>query len=437
MRYKFGLFFIFLYFLHFSTFAIDESVITLDESAEAPKIEKIKGYIEESPYLVNPKYRTKLEDRGIDIQSSYMTNSFVMRNRENHTTKGAYQGLYNLSVDLDSEKLNLYKGGKLHILYQVGNKGRNSMEFLNTYSDMSSYDPMKSINQISELYYEQSFNSDAAFIPKRNKCKLHPSGDISNLQKQICQEQSLKDDILNLKIGKQDANADFQALGTGFEFLNLSFSFIDNTPMPLFPSQQMGIRARIKLPKEIYIQNGFYDGNLKIGAGPKSFFTGENDYLNMTEIYKLTDFKGKEGKYLIGDWIKTSDKTNYGFYAGFEQKLTDRFEDKSGGLSAFGQFGYARNSINDVPYYAGGGFVFKGITKKRKDDSVGIAFGWHQFNKILHKTEHATAEKVIELFYKIKLTEFLYIQPDIQYIMKPSGSEKDAFGFGLRTCITF
>lgn len=403
MRYKFGLFFIFLYFLHFSTFAIDESVITLDESAEAPKIEKIKGYIEESPYLVNPKYRTKLEDRGIDIQSSYMTNSFVMRNRENHTTKGAYQGLYNLSVDLDSEKLNLYKGGKLHILYQVGNKGRNSMEFLNTYSDMSSYDPMKSINQISELYYEQS----------------------------------LKDDILNLKIGKQDANADFQALGTGFEFLNLSFSFIDNTPMPLFPSQQMGIRARIKLPKEIYIQNGFYDGNLKIGAGPKSFFTGENDYLNMTEIYKLTDFKGKEGKYLIGDWIKTSDKTNYGFYAGFEQKLTDRFEDKSGGLSAFGQFGYARNSINDVPYYAGGGFVFKGITKKRKDDSVGIAFGWHQFNKILHKTEHATAEKVIELFYKIKLTEFLYIQPDIQYIMKPSGSEKDAFAFGLRTCITF
>ena len=405
MRYRLfiKLFLVLIYISYLPVFAIDENAITLDEGAEAPKTEKIKGYIEESPYLVNPKYRTKLEDRGIDIQSSYMTNSFVMRNRENHSTKGTYQGLYNLSVDLDSEKLNLYKGGKLHILYQVGNKGRNSMEFLNTYSDMSSYDPMKSINQISELYYEQS----------------------------------IKEDLLNLKIGKQDANADFQALNTGFEFLNLSFSFIDNTPMPLFPSQQMGVRARIKLPKEIYIQNGFYDGNLKIGAGPKSFFTGENDYLNMTEIYKLTDFKGKEGKYLVGDWIKTSDKTNYGFYAGFEQKLTDKFEDKSGGLTAFGQFGYGRNSINDVPYYAGGGFVFKGITKKRKEDSVGIAFGWHQFNETLHKTEHKTAEKVIELFYKIKLTEFLYIQPDIQYIMKPSGSEKDAFALGLRTCITF
>ena len=55
----------------------------------------------------------------------------------------------------------------------------------------------------------------------------------------------------------------------------------------------------------------------------------------MTEIYKLTDFKGKEGKYLIGDWIKTEEKENYGIYAGFEQKLTDRFEDKSGGLSLF------------------------------------------------------------------------------------------------------
>ena len=75
--------------------------------------------------------------------------------------------------------------------------------------------------------------------------------------------------------------------------------------MPLFPSQQMGVRARLKLPKNIYIQNGFYDGNLKAGSNPKGFFTGENNYLNMTEVYKLTNFRGKEGKYLIGGGIKT------------------------------------------------------------------------------------------------------------------------------------
>ncbi len=403
--------------LFIQSFAIEEDAILLEDAPELSKkdsFESIKGYVNESDYLLGDYkgIRTKVQEHGIDIQSSYMTNAFAMRNRNNRTSKGTYQGLYNLSLDLDSEKLKLYKGGKFHILYQVGNRGINSMQFLNTYSDMSSYDPMKSINQISELYYEQS----------------------------------IKDDLLNIKFGKQDANADFQALNTGFEFLNLSFSFIDNTPMPLFPSQQMGVRTRLKIAENTYIQNGFYDGNLTIGANPKSFFTGKNHYFNMTELYKETNFKGKEGKYLIGNWIKTgkyeaynnsSHHNNYGFYAGFEQKLTDRFEDKSGGLSLFSQFGYARNSINDVPYYYGGGLVFKGITKKRKDDSIGLAYGWHQFDKALHKIENRTAEQVIELFYKIKLTNFLYIQPDIQYIIKPSGNEKNAFALGLRSCITF
>ena len=415
MRCKFE--FIILIFLAFTipVFAIEEDIITLEEAPETESsFDKVKGYINESDYLLGDfkGFRTKLQDNGIDIQSSYMTNSFVMRNQSKHTTKGTYQGLYNLSLDLDTEKMKLYKGGKFHILYQVGNRGLNSMQFLNTYSDMSSYDPMKSINQISELYYEHS----------------------------------IKDDLLNIKFGKQDANADFQALNNGFEFLNLSFSFIDNTPMPLFPSQQMGVRARLKVAEDTYIQNGFYDGNLTIGANPKSFFTGKNHYFDMTELYRETNFKGKEGKYLVGNWIKTgkydsykdsTHRNNYGFYAGFEQKLTDRFDDKSGGLSLFSQFGYARNSINDVPYYYGGGLVFKGITQNRKDDSVGLAFGWHQFDKALHNLENRTSEKVVELFYKIQLTKFLFIQPDIQYIIKPSGSEKNAFALGLRTFVLF
>ena len=149
----------------------------------------------------------------------------------------------------------------------------------------------------------------------------------------------------------------------------------------------------------------------------------------------ISRIEKNDGKY--DSFNNSTEHNNYGFYAGFEQKLTDRFEDKSGGLSAFGQFGYARNSINAVPYYFGAGLVFKGITKRRKEDSVGIAFGWHQFDRQLHKVENRTAEKVIELFYKIKLTEYLFIQPDIQYIIKPGGNNKNAFAVGLRSIIVF
>ena len=398
------LFIIFLMFFSFPVFAIEE-----DKKEGAFSLEATKN----SPYLFDFNgFRGELEEKGVNIQSSYIIDSFVMRNRSKHSAKGTYQGLFNLSAELDTEKMNLYKGGKFFILYQVGNAGVNSMNYLGTYSDISSFDPTKSINQISELYYEHSF----------------------------------KDDLFNIKVGKHDANMDFQALNTGFNFLNVAFSFVDNTPMPVFPYQQTGVRARVKLPKKIYLQNGFYDGNLAIGANPKSFFTGRNNYFNISEIYKLTNFKGKDGKYLAGTWIKTgrydtfdnsSKRNNYGLYAGFEQKLIDRFEDKSGGLSLFGQFGYARTGINSVPYYGGGGLVFKGITPKRRGDSIGVAFGWHQFDKQVHRLENKTSEKVLEIFYKIKLTDFLYIQPDFQYIIKPGGNQKDSFAVGIRSGITF
>ena len=398
------LFIIFLLFISIPAGAIEEN-----EKPDTFSLEVLK----EAPYLFDFNgLRGELEEKGINIQSSYIIDAFVMTNCSKNSKKGTYQGLYNLSVELDTEKMNLYKGGRFYMLYQVGNSGVNSMDYMGTYSDISTYDPTRSINQISELYYEHSF----------------------------------KDDLLNVKVGKQDANMDFQALSTGFNFLNVAFSFVDNTPMPLYPYQQTGARVRVKLPKEIYIQNGFYDGNLSVGANPKSFFTGTNDYFNISEIYKLTNFKGKRGKYLAGSWIKTgtydtfSDSTkrnNFGIYGGIEQKIIDRFEDKSGGVSLFGQFGYARGGINSVPYYFGLGAVLNGVCKKRKNDSIGIAFGWHQFDKDLKRLEHKTSEKVIEVFYKIQLTKFLYLQPDFQYIIKPGGNMKDSFAIGIRSGINF
>ena len=397
------------------TYAIEEILPDIEEKKdEAPIVFSLEA-IKESDYLLGDLFgaREALKEKGIDIQSSYIIDSFLMSNRETKSKKGTYQGLFNASIEFDTEKMNLYKGGKLYLLYQAANTGVNSMNFLNSFSDINSYDPMRSINQISELYYEHSF----------------------------------KDDLFNLKVGKQDANMDFQALDTGFNFLNLSFSFIPNTPMPLFPSQQMGARARLKLKNDFYIQNGFYDGNLDIGSNPKSFFTGKNKYFDIIEGYKLTNFDGKEGKYFLGGWIKTNKnydfetnelkRNNFGGYLGFEQKITEKYEDGSGGANIFGQFGYAREGINDVPYYGGIGAVYKGIGKKRKEDSIGLAFNWHQFDKTLKHLENKTAEKVVEVFYKIKVTNFLYIQPDIQYIIKPDGTDKNALAFGVRTYISF
>ena len=55
----------------------------------------------------------------------------------------------------------------------------------------------------------------------------------------------------------------------------------------------------------------------------------------------------------------------------------------------------------------------------------------------ISKSNTDDSEKVIEFFYKIHLTNFLYLQPDFQYIIKPGGKTKDSFAIGLRSGISF
>ncbi len=397
-----------LFFYQNIAFSIEDTsdIIQFNEQKNELSFE---NYVSNSEYLTGDlyKFRSNLEENGINFQSNYMTNSFIMRKGEMNKKKGTYQGLLNVSVELDTEKMNLYKGGKIFALYQLGNKGLGSPEYFNSYSYINSYDPIENINQLSELYYEHSFYNDR----------------------------------FNIKIGKQDANIDFQALENGFKFLNLSFSYIPNTPMPLFPCQQTGARARLKLSDNWYFQGGFYDGGLEIGANPKGFFNGKNGYFNIVETYYLTNVKGKKGKYMLGSWLKTKDSenfnNNYGFYGGFEQKLFSKKDNQDGGLSTFAQFGYANDNINSVPYYGGVGFVYRGIGKTRINDEAGVGFAWHQFSHSLKTLNNQTSEKVIECFYKIQLTKFLYLQPDFQYIIRPNGNMKNSVAVGLRTCVTF
>jgi carbohydrate-selective porin OprB len=47
--------------------------------------------------------------------------------------------------------------------------------------------------------------------------------------------------------------------------------------------------------------------------------------------------------------------------------------------------------------------------------------------------DDVTRETAIELFYKVQLTEFISIQPDIQYISNPGGgTTDDAIVLGIR-----
>ncbi len=399
-------------------FVSNSSVFAIEEIKEESEPSKLRLFLQESDYLTGDwgGLRSRLEERGIDIYGTFVATPTAMGQRSK--AKGSYRNAFILRTELDSERMGLYKGGKFVVQYMAANSGTNPSEYLGTYSELDCLAPEKNMSQIAQLYYEHTF----------------------------------KDDLLSLKVGKQNANEDFHETENGALFLSHSYHSAPNIPMPDCITPQMGVRAKLKVRENAYVQTGIYDGNIRENATPKGFFTGENGYVVFSEAQYFSNFKKREGKYMLGSWLHSSqrgerfekfnsaggnEKYNHGAYFAFEQKLFNTFEDNSGGLSVLGQFSWAPSNINEVPLYSSLGLVYSGIGKKRKEDKAGVALAWNQYNNALRNAENKTSEKVVELFYKFKVTNFLSIKPVMQYIIRPEGNGTNSFAFGVRTVLAF
>src|SRR6185437_13355670 len=77
---------------------------------------------------------------------------------------------------------------------------------------------------------------------------------------------------------------------------------------------------------------------------------------------------------------------------------------------------------------------WKGTFPGRDDDTVGVAFGWANVSHALRSLDMDTnfftgvsapiqsAEMVLELTYQAKITPWLTVQPDFQWVIHPGGN---------------
>ncbi len=363
--------------------------------------------------------RPFLEEHGLTINSSLLYSPFVKTlGGASGDRNGKGYSLYNLGVALDTEKARMWKGGKFFMLYQrkagYGISGANGDNgAMGDWMGLDGWD-WRQINQISEYWYQQT----------------------------------LFNDKIRLKLGRQDANSDFGFLNSGWDFINTAFSVNPTVPMPTYPDQAFGFMAEVNPKEWLSIRNGIY-----------SKF---NSPFNITEIEIKPTIKKLPGRYIIGAWEwgerdgfeiasgynPSTDTTsynkyssNFGAYAGFEQMLYKEKKDDDNdmqGLVAFGQFGISPSKINDMSRYAGGGLHYKGPIPKRDNDIAGIGVASGTFaSRLANITSQVGDETAIEAFYRIQFTPWFYLQPDIQFITNPGGTYDNSFAFGLRTVITF
>jgi porin len=84
------------------------------------------------------------------------------------------------------------------------------------------------------------------------------------------------------------------------------------------------------------------------------------------------------------------------------------------------------------------GLCYTGLLPGRDEDVAGLGFVYAK-----HAGDITDAvkshEAVIEATYRIQLTPAIYLQPDIQWINRPSGDNttSDALVFGLRAGFNF
>jgi carbohydrate-selective porin OprB len=104
-------------------------------------------------------------------------------------------------------------------------------------------------------------------------------------------------------------------------------------------------------------------------------------------------------------------------------KLSDQ------GLYAFNLLTYSPKYDNSLAFYFHTGLVYKGLIPGRDKDQALLAFSYGQYSfyniealQDSGKVNQPNYSAVLEAGYRVQLAEFVYVQPFVQYIIKPNGT---------------
>jgi porin len=285
------------------------------------------------------------------------------------------------------------------------------------------------------------------------------------------------DKKLSLKIGNMAVDNEYFQSTSASLFINGTFgafTFIANNVAnaPVYPLAAPGVRLQFLPTDQTYVMAGVYgkDDNSNQATNNQNGIRFALDSTSGTLIMSEAGFllnqgpkdKGLQGSYRIGSWVDTgnhttsisqaqfasgtgplqSTGTNFGVYGVLDQQI---YAQDSRIISFFARGGDAPANTNFVDYYIESGFNFTGFIPGRDNDVGGIAMAHshvsddYSESQILQGNPPSTAETVIEATYKVQLAPWWSVQPDVQYIVTPSGVQgsRNATVLGVRTNVSF
>jgi porin len=390
---------------------------------------RISGVVRQERLAGNPfGLRSRLMDRGVDIVLVYTGEVWgtVHGGVRRHAR---YLDNSDLILDADLERLVGWKGASA-VLYGLGNEGGSPTEDVG--------DAMR----VSNIDAPDTWKLYEAWV-----------------------DQSLWSGRFSIRAGLQNLNGEFYVNDVSAMFINSSFGMGQdfaqsgkNGPS-IFPVTSAALRLRARTTLASYAQFAVLDGvpgDPRHPDGTQIAWRASDGLLLVGEVGWAWDAGlAAATKVAAGAWGYTTrldtvesaaagrgteERGSHGAYAVAERTFFAERVDLTQGLAAFVRGGWADPAFNPYGGFAGAGAVYTDLVPTRDVDRLGLAvasaIGGSDFRDGARRagTPLARAETAIELTYRLELTPWLALQPDVQYVIDPSLSRSipDALAVALR-----
>ncbi len=360
--------------------------------------------------------RADLADMGIGFFGAYT--AYFLGNVSGGLSQGfAYNSMLFFQLNLDLEKMAGWKGGKIVWSWADNNGSNLSQTVGNNFQISTDYGP--NTFMFNELYFRQTF----------------------------------LDDALAIKIGQLSLLNSFAASELYSYYANLAFcgnpiTLSFNSGATAMPSSSWGVHAKFTQP-QWYAQAGVYQLSDRIGViayhGLNYAIEPDDGALVFVEagwtptFGKTSETPGYAGHYKFGAYYSGWNYENYlgganisnqyGFYWLADQMVFQEQGHPSEGLYLWSAFTLSpQEDMSQLPYFVSGGVQYQGLIPRRENDRAvfGVAYGSYSSDLRASQTSQGQApefyEMVFEWSYQIAINKWMWIQPDVQYIVNPGAT---------------
>ncbi len=356
-------------------------------------------------------FASRDQDRGIRIDPVYYGELFS-NTRGGLSTNDAtrYQALLDLGIEFDLAEMPTPLPGRFYVLAQNTHGRGITTDFVGDTQVVSNLDSFKNITRVSEYWWEFGW----------------------------------LDDAVTVRLGKQDINTEFFVINLAGDFIQSTFGLSPSTAFPTYPDPSMAAVVLLQIADAWRIKAGIWDA---FAPGGGWGFSGNDSMLVIGELERTYALAGGTlpGVFAVGAVYESAGVIEgepvspvHEYILQFEQLIYRECAGDDREIQGLGIFAgyYPRFPGSQLIAEAIGdsfvaGLIYTGLFPCRDGDVLGAGYAWTELYQ-----GGTNQEAVFELFYKAELTPRVSIQPDLQYIVTPSGIHRDALAVGVRFQVT-